>query len=106
LRNAAGGHLVYQNIKLEQITILSTLRFLEYKLDLYVNKKCIHEHRVCRLVKHCQTRISYIQNYRQLLYSPLNFRKDKANRDYISRQYSHEAKEWMTGAKWFDSEKG
>jgi len=44
--------LVNQNIKLEQTTNVSTLRFLEYKLDLYTNKKYIHEHRACRLVKH------------------------------------------------------
>jgi hypothetical protein len=57
-------------------------------------------------MKYCQTRISYIQNYRQLLYDPFNFLKDKANKDYGCRQYSHEAEEWITGAKWFDSEKG
>lgn len=106
MRNAAGGQFINQNIILEQTTILSTLQFLEYKLDLYINKRYTQEHRVCRLVTHYQTRTSYIRNYRQLLYDPFNFRKDKANRDYISRQYSHEVKEWMAVAKWFDSEKG
>ena len=31
---------------------MSTLRFLDYKLDLYINKNYIQEHRACRLVKH------------------------------------------------------